>query len=60
VDILHAGCIEWRLTDDVQVVMAMYQSRDDAQRRQINAFMTAFQEHPQSWTRVSLSHRGDS
>uniref|UniRef100_A0A7S0M413 Exportin-1 n=1 Tax=Cryptomonas curvata TaxID=233186 RepID=A0A7S0M413_9CRYP len=35
-----------------QVVMAMYQSRDDAQRRQINAFMTAFQEHPQSWTRV--------
>jgi hypothetical protein len=42
----------------VQVVMAMYQSRDDAQRRQINAFMTAFQEHPQSWTRVRiLSHR---
>ncbi len=37
-----------------QVVMAMYQSRDDAQRRQINAFMTAFQEHPQSWTRVSV------
>ena len=40
----------------VQVVMAMYQSRDDTQRRQINAFMTAFQEHPQSWTRVFSSH----
>ena len=32
--------------------MAMYTSRDDAQRKQINAFMTAFQEHPQAWTRV--------
>ena len=27
--------------------MAMYTSRDDAQRKQINAFMTTFQEHPQ-------------
>ena len=35
-----------------QVVMAMYTCRDDAQRKQINAFMTAFQEHPQAWTRV--------
>jgi len=32
--------------------MAMYTCRDDAQRKQINAFMTAFQEHPQAWTRV--------
>jgi hypothetical protein len=30
----------------------MYTSRDESQRKQINAFMTAFQEHPQSWTRV--------
>mmetsp|Transcript_33911 Transcript_33911/g.66171 ORF Transcript_33911/g.66171 Transcript_33911/m.66171 type:complete len:1090 (+) Transcript_33911:310-3579(+) len=35
-----------------QVVNAMYTSRDEAQRKQINAFMTQFQEHPQSWTRV--------
>ena len=26
-----------------QVVMAMYTSKDDAQRKQINAFMTTFQ-----------------
>mmetsp|Transcript_15108 Transcript_15108/g.50989 ORF Transcript_15108/g.50989 Transcript_15108/m.50989 type:complete len:1084 (-) Transcript_15108:130-3381(-) len=35
-----------------QVVIAMYTCRDEAQRKQINAFMTAFQEHPQAWTRV--------
>lgn len=35
-----------------QVVMAMYTCRDDNQRKQINAFMTAFQEHPQAWSRV--------
>mmetsp|Transcript_2101 Transcript_2101/g.4795 ORF Transcript_2101/g.4795 Transcript_2101/m.4795 type:complete len:1086 (-) Transcript_2101:355-3612(-) len=35
-----------------QVVSAMYSSQDEAQRKQINAFMTAFQEHPQAWTRV--------
>ncbi len=39
-------------TKQNQVVNAMYTSRDEAQRKQINAFMTAFQEHPQSWTRV--------
>jgi len=32
--------------------MAMYSCRDDNQRKQINAFMTAFQEHPQAWSRV--------
>jgi hypothetical protein len=32
--------------------MAMYTCRDDSQRKQINAFMTAFQEHPQAWSRV--------
>jgi hypothetical protein len=32
--------------------MAMYTSKDAVQRNQINAFMTAFQEHPQAWTRV--------
>lgn len=36
----------------LQVVMAMYSCRDDNQRKQINAFMTAFQEHPQAWSRV--------
>ena len=36
----------------VQVVMAMYTCKDDNQRKQINAFMTAFQEHPQAWSRV--------
>ncbi|KAJ1472730.1 hypothetical protein T484DRAFT_1839155 [Baffinella frigidus] len=30
-----------------QVVVAMYTCRDEAQRKQINAFMTTFQEHPQ-------------
>eukprot|EP00960_Hanusia_phi_P076603 768584-Hanusia_phi.AAC.3 len=35
-----------------QVVIAMYTCRDETQRKQINAFMTAFQEHPQAWTRV--------
>lgn len=32
--------------------MAMYTCKDDGQRKQINAFMTAFQEHPQAWSRV--------
>jgi len=32
--------------------MAMYTCKDDSQRRQINAFMTSFQEHPQAWSRV--------
>jgi exportin-1 len=32
--------------------MAMYTCRDDAQRKQINAFMIAFQEHPEAWKRV--------
>ena len=41
----HLPCV-------VQVVMAMYTCKDDNQRKQINAFMTAFQEHPQAWTRV--------
>lgn len=39
-------CYDW------QVVMAMYTSRDDNERKQINAFMTAFQQHPQAWSRV--------
>lgn len=30
----------------------MYTSRDENQRKQINAFMTQFQEHAQAWTRV--------
>lgn len=40
------------LTRSWQVVIAMYTSKDETQRKQINAFMTSFQEHPQSWTRV--------
>ena len=44
--------LTWGCCDDGQVVMAMYTSRDDNERKQINAFMTAFQQHPQAWSRV--------
>jgi len=35
-----------------QVVEAMYLARSKEEQRSIQTFMTTFQDHPQSWTRV--------